>query len=363
MFPTLFLGRDLGIVEKGAVFAAAIGLSYFSWKYIETPLRKAPPGAPRKLALAGMAAGTLGLCAISGLIIATHGVPSRMTPQAQTVFADITKPTDQVSHCKPINDFKPDRGMPVTSCEDETLDSPNQTFILWGDSHAGMLWQDITLHLDTLKMSGILASLSDCPALLDVHTFKRKNRDRCARLGVYLQDLVKARDIPVVILASRWGNYSSDLKAPGDGSAPKELLQNGSNDIPVSFHQALSQTVESFTKLGAHVVVVGPVPEINFDVPEMLIRSVNLNFPLPDVSFDGFTQRQANTLEALKGVSGKENVTVVYPHIKLCSQEQCTIVDGTQPLYDDDDHLSEKGVSLILPAILSAIVSIQPVTH
>ena len=76
---------------------------------------------------------------------------------------------------------------------------------------------------------------------------------------------------------------------------------------------------------------------------------------MPAVDLAKFEMRQANTIEALKMVSKIEAVKVVYPSERLCPESSCKVVVNKKPLYVDDDHLSNFGVDVILPAILSAM--------
>nr|WP_321463038.1 acyltransferase family protein [uncultured Cohaesibacter sp.] len=359
VFPSLYLGRELALPEKALIFVAATVLSYVSWKFVETPIRRARQGRKRQIALSTMGGGVLLLCLICLQVIMSSGLPARLNPEARQIYNQLINPKpsrSEVIDCEPVSGLHGIRKASISSC----LYSGKGTkahveFVLWGDSHAGMLWHQMRLHMDEVAMSGILAVMPDCAPLLDVYTSKLKNRAECSQLGQYLQQIVKERGVPVVVLATRWGNYSSSLRAPGDGALPKTLYDDDDGGAPIPFLKALSRTVEYFTGLGARVVLVGPVPEIDFNVPEMLIRSVNLGFPLPKASRAEFDARQRQTMAALQRFSANRSVTLVYPHRHLCDEDQCRTVAGQTPLYIDDDHLSEQGVKLILPEILAAI--------
>nr|WP_321979671.1 acyltransferase family protein [uncultured Cohaesibacter sp.] len=356
VFPALYLGRDLVFAEKCGLFLLATGLSFLSWKFIETPLRRAREGRRHRLAFGGMGATLAALCLIAGIVINLQGVPQRLNPPAQEIYYQVENGGAPVPPCDPIEGLHGMRKAAISSCQTDGA-SDNDLFVLWGDSHAGMLWHELKPDLGKLGMSGILAVMPACPALLDVHTSKLKNREECAQLGLYLQQVVKAKKAPLVVLSTRWGNYASDMVSPGDGGLPTPLFDDKNNGQKITFSDALSRTVQYFTELGAHVVIVGPVPEIDYNVPEMLIRSSNLKFPLPISKREAFDKRQANTLYALKRLEKIDDITVTYPHEQLCSNKACTVVKGQRPLYTDDDHLSNLGVDLILPDIIAAMRS------
>ena len=68
-----------------------------------------------------------------------------------------------------------------------------------------MLWPDLQTELSSVGMNGILAVMAECPALLNVHTAKYKNREECAALREQLLKIVQSRKIDLVVLSSRWG--------------------------------------------------------------------------------------------------------------------------------------------------------------
>ncbi|WP_321337012.1 acyltransferase family protein [uncultured Cohaesibacter sp.] len=361
VFPTLYLGRDLAIWEKIIVFLLATGVSFVSWKFVETPLRCSHKGSHHKQVVGGIGATVAVLCFVTATVVFLNGIPQRLSPGAQVVYRQITQNAAPDLPCEPV-DWVHDMGMSsIASCQNENAAGMG-TFLLWGDSHAGMLWPDLQTELSSVGMNGILAVMAECPALLNVHTAKYKNREECAALREQLLKIVQSRKIDLVVLSSRWGNYSSDLPAPGDGGFPVSLFDDLNHGRSISFKDALLNTVQRFTSLGARVLVVGPVPEINYNVPEMLVRSTNLDFPMPAVDLAKFEMRQANTLEALKMVSKIEDAKVVYPSERLCPERSCKVVVNKKPLYIDDDHLSNFGVDVILPDILSAMRASEKAT-
>jgi hypothetical protein len=203
--------------------------------------------------------------------------------------------------------------------------------------------------------SGLLLTLPDCPALIGVYTSKHKNRAECHALQNHVQKLVKEARIPVVVLGGRWANLSSDMRSPGDGGVAKTLFDAEAGGREIAFADAMERTVLRLQAAGANVVVVGPVPEIGFSVPAMMVRAAHLGHAVPATSRAVFDQRQASVLSALARLGAMPGVQVVYPHDVLCNEEECRVSDGPVPLYDDDDHLSVAGSTLVAPKIAAAI--------
>ena len=134
-------------------------------------------------------------------------------------------------------------------------------------------------------------------------------------------------------------------------------LKNGGS--PIQLADALIRTIERIQASGAQVILVGPVPEIDYNVPATLVRSLQGMGYLPPVRFIDFEHRQNEVLSALAKIDARKDVIVVYPHSALCDNKTCAVADGIRPLYRDDDHLSSLGAARISALIDSAISRFQ----
>jgi len=62
-----------------------------------------------------------------------------------------------------------------------------------------------------------------------------------------------------------------------------------------------------------------------------------------------FSQRQSSTDSIIQLVVERyPSVKVVDPADVLCTDEICNVESGGNPLYLDDDHLSDSGASLVI---------------
>jgi len=247
----------------------------------------------------------------------------------------------------------------ATGCSYSGL-SGGADYLIWGDSHAAMITPQLSEALERRGMHGAVATMAACPPLIDVYTSKRKNRKECSELADQIVGFVTENRVDTVILASRWAGLASPVRAPGNGSLSKELFSRSRNGQPITFQDAIQETANALKAAGADVVIVGPVPEINFHVPDMVMRSRHLGHDLPHPDRKDFDLRQSIILEAMKDVGKTPWVTVVYPHKFLCDARYCRIAKGSVPLYRDDDHLSRAGVGLILDGIVTAVMPSEP---
>jgi hypothetical protein len=64
-----------------------------------------------------------------------------------------------------------------------------------------------------------------------------------------------------------------------------------------------------------------------------------------ELDYGDFLVRQSPVLAMLGGLSELPGVNVVYPHLSLCSDRVCTVMEDDFPLYSDDNHLNGRGTA------------------
>jgi hypothetical protein len=164
-----------------------------------------------------------------------------------------------------------------------------------------------------------------------------------------------ARDRPRrIVVGGRWATLASDLRAPGDGE-PSGQIMDRATGRPISLADALIRTLDLLRREGAQVIVAGPVPEIEFDVPGSLVRALRGIGTLPPVARSDFDDRQRQVMQAFAGIEALGWVRVVYPHRALCDAAHCAVAEGTRALYSDDDHLSPFGSEKVMPLFRQAL--------
>lgn len=353
VFTGLYFGRDLFINEKTLIFVIAVFLSTLTWKYVEQPFRQRQGKLdwPDIRNILGVAI-TL-ILVISGASIWSNGFSSRINPEALQVEILLNKSRDNILPCKEVESHK---NMPNANLCSPYQKQDNIDYILWGDSHAGMLQPEVSTGMHNIGMSGIYAGMADCQPLFGVHTTKKKNRAECAAFAHHIFYTIKREQVSTIILASRWATLSSPVPSPGDVSLSKKLFDDENSGASISFYAALERTVKRITEAGTKVIIVGPVPEIDFDVPDMLTRVIDLGLNMPEISRIDFNKRQSIILKALRKVNELDDVIAVYPHEILCDEQHCQVAQGLHVLYQDDDHLSPEGAGLVVPLIIKAAV-------
>lgn len=349
----LYINRDFRLPDYLFVLTATLVMATLSWLFVEQPFRQRNECSPRfanpKTLVVPLLVVIIG--GASGMLFS--GFPGRMKPQALEVMGSLQKSDAQRLPCVNLEKFKDVRkaGICTPYPEQEDID-----YILWGDSHAGMMQNQISIGLQSHGRFGIFFGMPDCQPLFGTYTDKKKNRAECKVLSEKILNVIEENSVSTVILASRWANLASAERSPADGKPSKKLYDSENNGVPIDLFRALERTVSRINSRGAKVVIVGPVPEIEFDVPKSMVRAINLGQGLPRVTRSAFDARQPLVLEAMKMIELMPKVSVIYPHFRLCDANECRVAVNNQPLYRDDDHLSEEGVKLIVSPILQAVL-------
>ena len=351
----LLLGRDFQIHEKWLILLATTLTAYASWRFIEVPFRNAAVMGARAFSIALI----LMMAAIlsgAGAILLTGGAVGRLNPAALAAHAGRHSDDDGVQ-CRTYEEFPQIRR--AGSCA-VAASKPPVDYILWGDSHAGVYARRLGSDLGRAGFSGFAVAMSDCPPVLDVHFSKRKNQRECGQLADAILDWAKQGKVKVLILSSRWAMLASDRRSPSEGVLPKKIYANA-DGAEISFEKAFEATIRTFTQIGVKILIIGPSPEFHFDVPNALVRSLQLGVEMPILDRRDFDARQSLILKAFGQVENDAGVSVFYPHRTLCSQLSCLSQVGDIPLYADDDHLGPPGVERLTPLIVETFKKLRGV--
>jgi hypothetical protein len=137
-------------------------------------------------------------------------------------------------------------------------------------------------------------------------------------------------------------------EAPADEAARKAAVLD-----------AMAAGVQSLLDRGLRVVLVYPIPEAGWNVPEELVRRreaagapVTLSIPA-----EAYARRNADVIAAFDAIDDP-HLWRVRPDAVLCGTYvpgRCVQSLGDAPLYFDESHLNDAGAALIAPAILEAV--------
>jgi hypothetical protein len=362
----MIVGRELDLPEKAMIAGLSVLLSFAIWKLIEQPLRMRPTGEAgatgadagvgRKVLVGIASAGVLCGGLAAGLAL-SKGAPQRLNATALASAASLTKHKRVKGRSRCTRRPKwTDAKIRSRLCRFGPADKVE--FVIIGDSHAGMYSRQLAAALMKAGLrGGVYKGMVGCPPLFDISMAARKNVRKCPIIMDAIRSAIK-RDRPkLVILAARWANLASELPAPSDGRRSKKILDRKGGLKEISLQRALIRTIRTLEASGASVVVIGPSPEVSFNVPNALVRFLQWGYAMPSAARDQFDRRQRLVLAAIEAAKAQTSAKVVYPHEILCDKQACKTRDGVVSLYRDDDHLSRPGVKLVVEKLITVLKS------
>jgi peptidoglycan/LPS O-acetylase OafA/YrhL len=316
---SFFLGEGLDPkVEKALMIAVSIVLAWISFLVVEQPFRGRTWLSRRGRWLDRrqmFIAGGLGLAALSllaALLIACRGFPSRMSPGANRTAAFLTE--------SPLLTMKDPTCMAGIGLRDRVnagrcltfaKDAPN--VLLLGDSHAAHLWSGLSAALPGVNL--MQATAGGCRP-----TWPASTKDAIceALLGDIYGSWLEARRPDLVILAARW--------------EPSDL-----GELPT--------TIAAYRRLGVPVVILGPVPRYDQQLPRLLIAADQRRDPALPQRHRMPVARKAD--RALAEIAHRQGVPYVSLYGALCPADRCvTRTPAGGPLQYDGGHLTFDGSRL-----------------
>lgn len=312
-WPLISLKRGIWGAEAGGwpalvlIFAAATALAWLSWRFIETPIRLRKDGlSTPRFYLAALVAVLL-TAAPAVIILATSGLPGRFSPEVRAMAAsgERTERRDESCMTLPDGDL---RAWP-TPCL--SLDPGRPDWLLMGDSHANHLWLGLSRARSDVNL--MQAASAGCRLTVTPHPGATA---QCRRLGAQLyRDILVNRPPERVILSGLW-------------RAEDEA--------------AIAETLGWFKARGIPIVLVGPSPEYERALPELLALSMRLGDPqLPHRRMS----RRAMTVDPmLARVAREEGVPYVSVVGLLCPDGLCRLTaPNGRPMQFDQGHYSRSG--------------------
>lgn len=299
----------------------------------------------------GLGGGIAALTVVALAMLATNGFPVRLDAEARDILAKVATAPHHDASCRGTGIDYVAKTSHFALCGADA--SPR--YLLAGDSHAGMIAPELNGRLAEHGLSGLLSTMADCQMLFGTTTAKPKNRANCATLHEDILKVVVREKIDVVILINRWANIASPVRAPYDGGEPKGLY-DAERGAAIPFAEALDHTVRAIRAAGAEVLLVSPVPELNFDVPSAMLRQAQIGVPVPVTRRADVERRQSIVEAAMAKVAKMDGVSVVDADAVFCDAATCAYARDGLPLYEDSNHLNAIGAELVTAPIADAVV-------
>ena len=343
-FARLLSAGTLSAATYLALMCGIGGAAWASWRFVEKPLRR--PGAiPDARVIAGLA--VFGALLIAGGIAMRtgQGLPSRFSAQTLRLMDMSATERRRSEQCQSDIQANP-------KCANAAFWPPRIAIL--GDSHAYALSEGLVPVANGARTGVTTLWRSGCPPILGRTYGGLRERECMDFMDRASRQISASRSVEQVILVARWARHV-ELRAFDNGEGGvEEAYHLGVPPLDAAklaqFQAGLERMILRLRIAGKRVVIVGPVPEAGWNVPDYLWKSQRFgNAAPPTTSLLRFQNRHVRDLKMLSELAQYKNVVVVYPHHMLCqiSMERCSTVAGFGPLYYDDDHLSRAGAQSI----------------
>ena len=317
---------DLTTLEKTSIIILSILISTLSLRFIEQPFRSATSVLQDRKKLFIFSSIVMFIASFIGCTIYLQkGMPYRY-PKA---LLGLEKEMPLEKSVTTIKD-----------CSITKIGAYNfpQSFILWGDSHAGVFVQALDEKAKAFGLSGYsMAKGSTSPVLgMEVSGSNEKGK-----FTTEVINFISAhKEIKTVIIAGFWTNDIElvDLFEEYPGRQPYLKL----------FRIGLFRTINKLIKMDRRVVLISDVPTLKDDPYRFPYVAYRLN-ATPDYkkiapTINEYKNRNEGVLKIFNELSEINNVTIIHPELLLFDKAGYTIVlNNNQLLYRDSNHLSTYG--------------------
>ncbi len=332
-----------------ALAALSVLLAYATWALVEQPFRNRARMDVRTVVRSSM---------VAAAILVTFFAGTRLTKGFEYRF-----PTDQFMADVPVDD---------TKCRNKTDDPRNAcsfgtgepTVALIGDSHARALVKALGYALGQKGTAVLDMHEAGCPPVR--HFLRLYTGDRCRIQDATFDYLRELGGIKYVVIASRWApkfeftrfdNQEGGIEL-GTPTVFFPDIERAGREITLS--EAISEAVNELLSLGKTVILVYPIPEVGWDVPNYMAKLKMRGLLTDDMStsFAVFKRRNAQALAALDAIGEHPKLYRVYPERLFCNtvrEGRCMASLGMKALYYDTNHLSSLGASMVVREIMERI--------
>ena len=359
VFARAWLVRPLTTLEAVGLIAASFVVADLSWRFVESPFRGKRGRFSRTQIFAMGGVVTFVMIGVGATIDLRGGFPSRV-PNEVAIAAAGAFDADETFKRRCSN-FSPQQVSNDVLCKIGASADPVPTFMLWGDSHAYAIASAVSGAAVSAGRLGLFAGSGGCAPLLGVSRTAARAFP-CEAFNDAVIDLIR-RDpaMTTIIIASRWTLTADGRRYLYEGGADTFVRDADSHDAGLDenravFRRGLERTLAALRDAGKHVYIVGPIPEVGFDVPTTLARNLwfQRGFQIEPTRGE-FMQRQQFVMDTLLDLGARFGFALIRPDHILCDDKRCSVGTDDRPLYVDDNHLSITGARMLQPLFERAL--------
>ncbi len=331
-FSHLVIGPELSLPLRLSLIFSSVALAHLSWRFVETPFRKA--GFP-KLQVFGAAAAAMGCLLLAGLSIdQSGGFPFRVNSKVLRFEAE---GMNSSNYCRQI-DLKEIVGDTCELGERRAGEGHGGSydFVLWGDSHAGNFGPAVNILARTQKLSGLMLWKPGChPFIGDPHA-----KYKCGKFNASVARWLASHPVKLAILAGRWQTEANHIREYIAQKDPSENLGG------------LAKTLDFLASQHVSVSVIDQVPEFPRDVKSCVVRAAYYGRDITSCAVQDaarFEERHQVLDGYFRFLRQRYSFSLASAADAICKHGVCNAMDGDDILMRDSNHMTERGSMYIMP--------------
>lgn len=359
-FARIIRGGKLSPGVSIAAVIASFGLSWATWRFVESPIRfgRKVWTKTAALALASVLVGFVGYT-----IHSQDGFQGRFKnlsadfdwlhpEQFSTADCRKTIGSDKMEYCRSFRTRPPD-------------------VLLIGDSHAGSLYRGLAPAYAQHSLNLMNIGAPACVPFYDTESYAlgmRGERDCKLIVNRALDFAISSPSVRTVILALRGPmNMSGQDFGEDANGAPEEIVWDGApkdSSHAAIFTDAFRNTISRLSASGKNIVIFIDWPELGFDPRSCLPRPVRLFSQVrslcgvPRARVDARNRAYREFIFAMKDEF--HGLKLFDPLPYLCDSSACYATNAGHLLYRDDNHLSAAGAAYLSGKFLEEQPSFNP---
>jgi peptidoglycan/LPS O-acetylase OafA/YrhL len=334
-----------------ALTAVSLVLAYLTWRCVEQPFRNRTVIELRTMAYSS---------AIAACLLALFFSADRFTKGFQYRFPKGEFLTFNQEVFK--NSCRRDKSGDWSAACRYGTGEPDVAII--GDSHARSLVRHLGHALGQRGTAVLDMHVAGCAP---VRNFLRLyTGDRCRRQDDAFDYLKQAQHLKYVVIATRWATKFEVTRFDNEeGGAelgdPTILFPDKDRmEHPISLADALKASVHELLDDGRTVIIVYPIPEVGWDVPNYMAKLKRRDALKDDIttSYAVFRKRNQQSIAALDAIGQHPNLHRVHPSKRFCNVQRegrCMGSIGLKALYGDTNHPSHQGAAMVVEEIVAKL--------
>jgi len=350
-----------------AVSAASFVISYFSYRYIETPFRTDWRSSPYSTWIGGYLLAILAITLLLVGIYRSDGVPSRVMDRIASTERQAV--SDRSNSC--LSGYGSVKMNLSADCVVSA--GASASVALLGDSHASALRSGMDDYARRNGVGLIQLTKSSCPMLIGVSRVMKdhpRHFQECAQFNQAVLDYVlKSPQIKTVVLAGYWSAAIKEMTADQGYQSTTESLEFTRINSLHLLNIGLRNAVESLRHAGKRVVIVEDVPLLKFNpIKHVATASIATRRVVAQEFFGNLAPDDERThlVEGVdEGVEDAVSSAATVPNSagsagsvdlyslrdQFCGTAGCQFAQGSRSFYVDQQHLSGAGAKYSLAAM------------